>query len=114
MDRLMQRAKGISYRIWMAKQEYIDPEFFNTVSQFAHFGMMFTVTTIVVLLANAMNHMLRGMYLSFLLCLVYSVLHEFWWDPTHENKLTRGSDFEDFAFLMAGCSTAELLFYFLL
>ena len=64
-------------------ENVIDPKFFNFVSQIAHFFSTYAIV-----------------------CVVYAALHEFWYDPRYENPVTRGSDLEDFLFLVAGVAAA--------
>jgi hypothetical protein len=87
----------------------INPKFFNQVAQFAHFGMMFAVTTFLIIVAGKFGHVRCGFYGSFVVVLTYASWHEFIWDPTHENAATRGSDWEDWGFLMAGMIAAIIL-----
>jgi hypothetical protein len=98
---------------WLAAKvgNGIDPKFFNQVAQFAHFGMMFTVTTVVANVLTRLGHDRIGLVVGFVMCLVYASWHEFLWDPTHENAATRGSDLEDFVFLVAGSFSGLLAFW---
>jgi hypothetical protein len=88
---------------YLAADSGIDPKFFNQVAQFAHFGMMFTVTTF----ASHFGH--KGRWVGLALCILYAAIHEFVWDPKMENAETRGSDLEDFIFLVAGSCVAVVL-----
>ena len=81
--------------------DVIDPKFFNLVSQFAHFFATFGLT-----LAAAKFWGWRGIEIVGGLCVLYAALHEFIWAPPMENKLTRGSDVEDFIFLVLGVAVA--------
>lgn len=87
----------------------IDPKFFNQVSQFAHFGMMFFVCMLVGTVGALAEHPWSGVITGFLVCTGYATVHEFWYDPKFENAETRGSDLEDFVFLMIGASAAVLV-----
>jgi hypothetical protein len=89
----------------------IDPKFFNQVAQFAHFGMMFTVTTIVTIIGGKLGHPYSSMLAGFAFCATYAWWHEFIWDPVHENPVTRGSDLEDFIFLVGGSATAVIVLF---
>jgi VanZ family protein len=80
----------------------IDPKFFNMVSQFAHFWTMFGITTITMKIGKHTHHVLFFTIVPLVLQVIYAAWHEFWYDPTHENPATRGSDLEDFAFLVGG------------
>lgn len=88
----------------------IDPKFFNSVSQYAHFGMMFFVTVFSGTVSALWYHPYAGILVGFLGCTLYALIHEFWYDPQFENAETRGSDLEDFVFLMLGsCAGAVIL-----
>ena len=87
-------------------QNGIDPAFFNQVAQFAHFGTMFSLAITVAIFAGKLGLIAVGI-LEFL----YAALHEFVWDPREENAATRGSDLEDFAFLMLGLACACVVWY---
>ena len=92
------------------KTALIDPKFFNLVAQFAHFGMMFFVTVVIGILFLRFDHEFVGILVGFLVCSVYAAVHEFWWDPTHEDPETRGSDLQDFVFLVLGsCAGVVIL-----
>lgn len=93
----------------------IDPKFFNMVAQIAHFGAMYTVTNIFsVVSARLFHHPWSGMIIGLAGCISYATWHEFFWDPTHENAATRGSDLEDFIFLVLGSIVAALVYAFLI
>jgi len=85
----------------------ISPKFFNQVSQIAHFFTTYAITLTMWLLNWKLG------VTAFLGCICYAVGHEFWWDPTHENAATRGSDFEDFFWLCAGAFVALFVSLFL-
>jgi hypothetical protein len=87
-------------------QNGIDPAFFNQVAQFAHFGTMFTIAITVTIFAGTLGLIAVG-----ILEFVYAALHEFVWDPREENSATRGSDLEDFAFLMLGYAMSCVVWY---
>jgi len=91
----------------------IDPAFFEQVSQFAHVGMMFLVTTLCADLSYRLHHRWIGLIVGLVGCTVYAAWHEFIHDPVAENAITRGSDSRDFAFLMLGTVTAALVYRFL-
>jgi VanZ family protein len=93
----------------------IDPEFFNQVAQMAHFGMMYFVMTMCCLLGHSLLHKWWvGIVIGVVLNLSYATWHEFFWDPVHENPATRGSDIEDFAWLVAGGTAGVLVYFFLI
>ena len=74
----------------------IDPRFFNLVSQIAHFFTTYGLTFTAWMFKWQVG---IGVALS---CVAYAALHEFWYDPRYENPATRGSDFEDFFWLIFG------------
>lgn len=86
-------------------ENVIDPKFFNFVAQVAHF---FTTYGIVLTFGKFWHW--TGIAIASPLCVAYAALHEFWWDPRHENAVTRGSDLEDFAFLIAGVAAAVVAY----
>lgn len=47
-----------------------------------------------------------GISVAASVCVVYAAVHEYWYDPRFENSVTRGSDVEDFVFLIAGVAAA--------
>jgi hypothetical protein len=86
-------------------ENVIDPKFFNFVSQIAHFFSTYAI----VLTFGKFWHW-KGIVLAASLCVVYAALHEFWYDPRYENPVTRGSDLEDFLFLIAGVAAAVAVY----
>ena len=80
----------------MTDDNQINPAFFEFVSQVAHCATTFAIT-FVALTAF-------GWWGAFAAVgvLIYATWHEFWYDPRYENAITRGSDWEDWGFLMAG------------
>jgi hypothetical protein len=86
-------------------ENVIDPKFFNFVAQVAHFfatyGIVFTF--------GKFWHW-TGIAVAAALCVVYAAVHEFWYDPRYENPVTRGSDLEDFLFLVAGVAAAVVVY----
>ena len=110
----MSTAQKISNTVMDETGNYIDPKFLNTVSQYAHFGMMFTVTTILGLLGFHFGHLITMTVIGVAVCLIYAAIHEFLWDPKMENAATRGSDLQDFIFLAAGSGVACLFLLVLL
>lgn len=82
-------------------ENVIDPKFFNFVAQMAHFAVMYGIVTTFSKFWGW-----RGVDVSAPLCLLYAVVHEFWYDPRYENSITRGSDVEDFTFLTLGVVAA--------
>ena len=109
----MKTALQLAAKVKAATGNDIDPKFFNQVAQFAHFGMMFTVTTVIILIASKLGRAAWGYLGGFAVCAVYAIVHEFYFDPRYENAATRGSDLEDFIYLIFGSIFAELLFRFL-
>jgi hypothetical protein len=97
----------------MSDPNAIDPKFFNRVAQFAHVGMMFLVTTVCADLSYKLGHRLIGVVVGVAGCTLYATWHEFIWDPEMENPLTRGSDAEDFCFLITGALSAAVVYRFL-
>jgi hypothetical protein len=83
----------------------IDPKFFNEVSQFAHWGVMFSIA-----LSLAVFFGWWGLLVAALGEIPYGIWHEYYYDPHFENVATRGSDTEDFCFLMLGLVSAALVF----
>jgi hypothetical protein len=93
----------------------IDPKFFNVVAQIAHFGAMYTVTNVFSAVSYRLFHQRwAGLIFGVIACASYATWHEFFWDPTHENAATRGSDLEDFVFLILGSIVAALVYSFLI
>lgn len=88
-----------------AGENVVDPKFFNQVAQIAHFSTMYAI----VFTIGKFWHW-RGVIVAAILCVVYAAVHEFWYDPRYENPVTRGSDLEDFLFLVAGVAAAILVF----
>lgn len=88
-------------RVATSGENVIDPKFFNFVSQVAHF---FTTCAIVLTFSRFWHW--KGIAVAAPLCVVYAAIHEFWFDPRYENPVTRGSDVEDFVFLVAGVAAA--------
>jgi hypothetical protein len=89
----------------------IDPAFFNQVAQIAHFFTMYAIMFTIAAFAAW-----PWVISAFVVCLTYAGWHEFLYDPQNENAATRGSDLQDFLFLVAGAVTgtgaAFLLNYF--
>jgi hypothetical protein len=85
----------------------IDPRFFNEVAQIAHFSATYALTLTVMLFKQLKQH--HRWMIVFGLILAYAVFHEFYYDPRYENAVTRGSDVEDFCFLVSGSVVAELV-----
>jgi VanZ family protein len=106
-------AQGISSDIQTQTGQQIDPKFFEQVAQFAHFGMMFAVTTVCADLSYKLGHKWIGLIVGLVGCAIYAALHEFWYDPRYEDAVTRGSDMMDFLFLMLGAVSAGLVYRFL-
>lgn len=89
----------------MADNE-INPKFFNEVSQLAHWGVMFSIAiTLAIFLGG------KGLIVAGLGEIPYAVWHEYYYDPRFENAATRGSDTEDFIFLMLGFLSAAVVFF---
>jgi VanZ family protein len=93
----------------------IDPEFFDQVAQIAHFGAWFFLMIFCATFSNhVLQHRWAGVILAVCTNIPYAVWHEFFWDPVHENAATRGSDFEDFCFLLLGGLAGFLVYKFLI
>lgn len=85
----------------------ISPTFFNEVAQIAHFSATYALTLSLMLFSTVRQK--RRWLIVFLLIVAYAAFHEGYWDPHHENPATRGSDVEDFLFLVSGSVVAELV-----
>ncbi|MGH9700966.1 MAG: hypothetical protein ACRD52_16115 [Candidatus Acidiferrales bacterium] len=96
----MQKTKVAS-----AGENVIDPKFFDMVSQIAHFSTMYALVFSI-----GKFWQWRGVMIAAILCVIYAAVHEFWYDPRYENPVTRGSDLEDFLFLVAGVAAAIIVF----
>lgn len=81
----------------MADDNQIDPTFFNFVAQVAHCAATYTVALTTFLFLGWVGYAVAAT-----LVVIYAALHEFIYDPSHENAATRGSDWEDFCFLLLG------------
>jgi hypothetical protein len=86
-------------------ENVIDPKFFNFVAQVAHFFATYEI----VLTFGKFWHC-TGIAVAAALCVAYAAIHEFWYDPRYENPVTRGSDLEDFLFLIAGVAAAVVVY----
>jgi len=86
-------------------ENVIDPKFFNFVAQLAHFFATYGI----VLTCGKFWHW-AGIAVAAALCVAYAAIHEFWYDPRYENPVTRGSDLEDFLFLVAGVAAAVVVY----
>ena len=86
-------------------ENVIDPGFFNFVAQVAHFSATYGI----VLTFGKFWHW-TGIAVAAALCVAFAAIHEFWYDPRYENPVTRGSDLEDFLFLVAGVATAAIAY----
>lgn len=91
----------------------IDPRFFDLVSQFAHFFTMYSLALTLGLIGKRTGHALLYVALSAVVYITYAAIHEFHWDPRHENAATRGSNLKDFAFLVVGGISGNLATLFL-
>ena len=90
----------------MSESNGIDPKFFNEVSQFAHWGVMFSIAITLAIFFGW-----KGLLVAGLGEIPYAVWHEYYYDPRFENAATRGSDTEDFIFLMLGLVSAASVFF---
>ena len=80
----------------------ISDKFFNYVAQMAHWATMaFGSLTLALFFGWP------GVVVGNALGIVYAAWHEFYWDPRHENAATRGSDVEDFLFLLLGLAIGD-------
>jgi len=83
----------------------ISEKFFNYVSQMAHWATMaFGSLTLALFFGWP------GVAVSNVLGIIYAAWHEFYWDPRHENLETRGSDVEDFLFLLLGLAIGDIVY----
>ena len=83
----------------------ISEKFFDYVSQMAHWATMaFWSLTLGLFFGFA------GIIVSNVLGIAYAAWHEFYWDPRHENAETRGSDTEDFLFLLLGLAIGDVVY----
>jgi hypothetical protein len=85
----------------------IDPRFFNFVSQVAHCAATYAITFTLYALWG-----FEAWFIGCALVIFYAAWHEFWYDPRYENLATRGSDLEDFLFLVSGPIIAFLIGHF--
>jgi uncharacterized membrane protein YphA (DoxX/SURF4 family) len=92
-------------RMASAGESVVDPKFFNLIAQIAHFSATYGI----VLSSGKFWHW-KGVFVAAALCVAYAAVHEFWYDPRYENPVTRGSDLEDFLFLIAGVAAAVIVF----
>lgn len=81
----------------MSTNNGISEKFFNFVSQMAHWAVMAFLTLTVSLFFG-----LNGLLIAIGIGVIYAAWHEFWYDPRYEDAATRGSDVEDFLFLLLG------------
>jgi hypothetical protein len=84
----------------------IDPAFFNQVAQIAHFSATYALTLTAMLFTKLQSK--HRWLVVFGLIVAYACFHEGWYDPHFENAATRGSDVEDWCFLVAGSVAAEI------
>jgi hypothetical protein len=83
----------------------ISEKFFNYVSQMAHWAAMaFGSLTLALFFGWT------GVIVSNVLGVTYAAWHEFYWDPHHEDPETRGSDVEDFLFLLLGLAIGDVVY----
>ncbi len=78
---------------------------FNTVSQFAHAGVAYSITLSVLV---ALGYPALLWFLPITIGLAAG--KEFWYDYKYETPEVRGSSLEDFAFYLIGIGSA-VLFY---
>jgi hypothetical protein len=88
------------------KPVMISARFFNFVAQDAHF-----FTTAFITFVMAVFFRKRGEWIAAVGGVLYAAFHEFWYDPRYENAATRGSDVQDFCFLVLGVLFAVLLYH---
>jgi hypothetical protein len=84
----------------------IDPAFFNFVAQTAHFSATYALTLTAMLFTRLQQK--HRWAVVFGLIVAYACFHEFFYDPRYENAVTRGSDVEDWCFLVLGSVVAEV------
>lgn len=83
----------------------ISETFFNYVAQMAHWATMAFGSLTLALFFGW-----RGVIVSNVLGIAYAAWHEFCWDPRHEDPETRGSDLEDFLFLLLGLAIGDVVY----
>jgi len=83
----------------------ISEKFFDYVSQMAHWATMAFGSLTLALFFG-----FPGVVVSNVLGITYAAWHEFYWDPRHENADTRGSDVEDFLFLLLGLAIGDIVY----
>jgi hypothetical protein len=83
----------------------ISEKFFNYVSQMAHWATMSCWSLTLALFFG-----FSGVIVSNVLGIAYAAWHEFYWDPRHENAETRGSNIEDFLFLLLGLAIGDVVY----
>jgi hypothetical protein len=86
----------------------ISPAFFNFISQVAHCATTYAITFTIY--AKWGFH---GWLIGAIGVLLYAAVKEFWYDAKYENAATRGSDLEDFSFLVAGPLLALVIGHYL-
>ena len=96
---------------YLLKKEDVDPAFFNDVSQIAHFTSTFSLTLLFCFFVNVFWYAVWMPVVPFALCTTYAAWHEFIHDPKEENPVTRGSDLEDFLFLVTGSFTGIFCYW---
>ena len=83
----------------------ISEKFFNYVAQMAHWATMaFGILTLALFFGWT------GVIVSNLLGITYAAWHEFYCDPRHENRETRGSDLEEYLFLLLGLVIGDIVY----
>jgi hypothetical protein len=74
---------------------------FNTVSQFAHLGVSYSITLSVLTIGG-----LHSLYWFLPISVGAAAVKEFWYDEKYETAEVRGSSLEDFIVYLTGISGA--------
>jgi VanZ family protein len=110
----MKTALYLAAKVKQQTGDDIDPKFFNFVAQIAHFGAWFFVMILCSTVSNKLHHQWIGSIVAVCANVPYATWHEFFWDPVHENAATRGSDLEDFSFLLLGAVVGFFVYLLLI
>src|ERR1035437_8979040 len=81
----------------MKEDDLISPAYFDMVSQFAHLFTTAFISLVAWLFFGAWAFAVTGPGIA-----AYGAWHEFVFEPRYNNRATRGSDVEDFLFLVGG------------
>jgi hypothetical protein len=97
-------AQGQELKASVPAADAIDPKFFDQVAQIAHIATTFGIAYVAVTKFGWW-----GLLVATVGILIYASWHEFIHDPEKENAATRGSDLEDFLFLVGGPVLAAIV-----